>query len=128
MPKTSYQRRKDEIAVLLREVGNLRRALAAKANVFSAECRWLGVGQIVFGTVIDGEVVEISREPFTPQQRRDPMRVRASIDITFNDPRLSAEEAEELVKRFLDNALENDSLILDEHDVSMSDVEVTATP
>jgi hypothetical protein len=66
--KTSYQRRKEEIAALRKEVDDLKKALAAKANVFVLEHRWLGIGQIVLGTVIDGVITEISRvtEPNKP--------------------------------------------------------------
>jgi len=44
-------------AQLSQENAALKKELAAKGNIFWAEHKWLGVGQMVCGTIIDGRKV-----------------------------------------------------------------------
>ena len=63
---TSYQRRKQEIEYLKKEVNDLKDTLYAESKLFYSELKWLGIGQLATGVYVKGKIVEIHRQNCTP--------------------------------------------------------------
>lgn len=56
----SYQRLKEKIRVLQEERNALLKELEAKGNAFFVSNKWLGVNRTVFGTVVNGILIQTS--------------------------------------------------------------------
>jgi hypothetical protein len=54
----SYQKRKLEIASLKARIELLEKEISNKGNVFFAENKWLGINKMIYGVVVDGQIVQ----------------------------------------------------------------------
>jgi hypothetical protein len=64
--KSSYNKRKEEIEKLKLEVEELKKALCQESKSFFNEIRWLGIGDMTTGVVVNGKLKEIYRQKIHP--------------------------------------------------------------
>ena len=75
---TSYQRRKQEIEQLRQEVTELKETLYQESKVFYSELKWLGLGCLTTGLVVNGKLEEVHRQKFTPSSD-----IKTKIEVVY---------------------------------------------